>query len=272
MANVKAFAALVVIPMIFLGAPLQALGAALPAGFAPGSVWLSDHTPAAGSTVRIFTVIYDSSSTAIEGSVSFKIDGESVGSSPFSLEPGESSIESVTWVALEGNRSVSVEIVSAIDKKTKQAVSVANTSASPLSVSVGAPLPKPPALEAIDSAQTVVASSSPIVATVVAGATSATESIRKAGESYLESIIGVSGATTTASTTKPRGSVLGAETEIKEEVASSTDPNPDGYLQKIAKVLLPVFKYPALFYPLFLFIILFVLWIVAKRLRNPKRK
>ncbi len=269
MAIVRALTAVLVIPSIFFIVGVHSALAAVPAGFAPGPVWLSQNAPLSGNTVRIYTVVYDGSTTAIEGSVTFKIDGTSVGSSPFSLEPGESAIESVSWTATEGIHQVSAEITSAIDKKTKEAATIEHTTTTILSVTVGPEAPKAPALEAIDTAQSAVASSTPVVAGVVAATTATTESIRKAGETYLANLAGEAPVKTIATTTKPKGSVLGAATEVPEE---ATPPSETGIMQKVAKVLLPLFRYPALFYPVFLFLILFLFWLIGKRLRNPKKR
>ncbi len=263
MAQSKALAAFLVIPSILLIYAMPAHANEVPAGFAPGQVWLSDSSPVAGGLVRIYTVVYDGSPTAIEGSVSFKVDGTSVGSAPFSLNPGESAIESVIWTATEGSHSVSAEITSAIDKKTKMVARISQATTTTQSFSVGPVPPKTAAVEVLDSAHVAVASSSPIVAGVVAATTATTESIRKAGEAYLS---GLAGETSEASSTTPKGSVLGAETE------ASDTPEETSYVQKAAHAILPVFRYPALFYPVFAFLILFLLWILGKRLRNPKRR
>ena len=263
MAQSKALAAFLVIPTAFFIFALPAHANEMPAGFAPGQVWLSDSSPVAGSLVRIFTVVYDGSPTAIEGSVSFKVDGVSIGSAPFSLNAGESAIESVTWTATEGSHIVSAEITSAIDKRTKMVARISQATSSTQTFSVGPVPPKTAAVEALDSAHVAVASSSPIVASVVAATTATTESIRKAGEAYLSNL---AGETTRASSTKPTGSVLGAETEATDSIEETS------YVQKAAQTVLPVFRYPALFYPVFAFLILFLLWVLAKRLRNPKRR
>ncbi|MEK7101144.1 MAG: CARDB domain-containing protein [Patescibacteria group bacterium] len=249
----------------------SAHAASLPAGFAPGALWLSQSAPVAGTSVRLYAVTYNAGSAAIEGSVSFTVDGEPVGSSPFSLEPGESEIESVTWVPDEGSHQIAATISSVIDKKSKESATVANTAAAAVSITVSPEPPKPPVAEALDSAQTIAASSTPAVSGVIAATTGATESIRKAGENYLATLAGEIPANVTASTTNKAGSVLGAATESPEEQTASTTPA-SGYMQSIAKALLPIFRYPALFYPLFLFILLFILWLIGKRLRNPKRR
>lgn len=267
MANTRALAALFVIPSLLAFSPAHASDS-VPAGFAPGPVWLSQQAPAAGASVRIYTVVYDGSASAIEGSVSFKIDGTTVGSTPFSLDAGESAIESTVWTAIEGAHTVSAEITSAVDKKTKVSVQIGSTTTTTLAVSVTPPPPKSAALEAVDTAQSAVTSGTPIVQNAVAQTVAVTESIRTAGESYLTSLAGSQ--STASSSPKKGGSVLGAQTERTDDSAT-TDTAP-GYTAKIASALLPLFTYPALFYPVFLFLILLLLWILARKLRNPTSK
>jgi len=234
----------------------QAAEISVPAGFAPGPVWLSQSAPSAGNTVRLYTVVYDSSPTAIEGSVTFKVDGISLGSTAFSLDAGESVIKSITWVAEEGTHEFSAEISGVIERKTKITATVERAATAPLSITVLPAGPKSAALEAVDTAQIVVASSTPVVASIVSATTNATESLRKAGESYFTSL----------TTSNPQSSSSPATS------TSTTEQVEGGVSQKIAKIVLPLFHYPALFYPFFLLLILLALWILAKRLRNPKRR
>ena len=270
MVMIRTLVAILFIPSTFLVAGVHPVHAVVPAGFAPGPVWLSQNAPLSGSTVRIYTVVYDGSSVALEGSVTFSVDGTSIGSSPFSLEPGESAIESYSWIATEGVHQVSADITSAIDKKTKEPITIERATTSVLSVTVGPQAPKPAALEAIDTAQSTVASSTPAVTGIIAGTTATTESIRKAGESYLATLAGEPAVRDTATASKPSTSVLGADIEVPEEEVFV--PTETGPMQKVAKVLLPLFRYPALFYPVFLLLILFVFWLIVQRLRRPRKR
>ncbi len=224
---------------------------------------VSIESPAAGTTVKLYTVIYDGGNTAIEGSVSFLIDGTVVGSTPFSLEPGGSAIESVSWQAVEGAHTVSAKITSIVDKKTKTALALERTDTATLPVTVGPEAPKPVAIEALNTAQVTVASSSPFVAEAVAQTAAFTEGIRTAGLSYLSSLAHASG---TASTSRS-GSVLGAETEVPDTASSTTS-----WTRTAAQSLMPLFAYPALFYPVAVGLLCLAFWILMKRLRNPSAK
>lgn len=243
---------LLLLILVSIAQSAQAADTDVPAGFAPGPVWLSQSTPTAGNSVRLYTVVYNSSPTAIEGSVTFMVDGSALGSVPFSLDAGESAIKSVTWTAQEGTHEFSAHISGVIERSTKVTATVERAVTIPLSITILPAPPKPVALEAIDSAEAVVASSTPVIASMVSATTATTESLRKAGESYLTSLANAASSTIPTSTSTP---------------VVKTD-----FTQKAAIFALPLFRYPALFYPFFLFLILLVLWIIAKKLRNPKKR
>lgn len=238
--------------LVSLAQGAQAADTEVPAGFAPGPVWLSQSDPIAGNTVRLYTVVYNSSPTAIEGSVTFAVGATALGSIPFSLDAGESAIKSVTWTAQEGTHEFSAHISGVIERGTKVTATVERAATTPLSITILPAPPKPIALEAVDTAEAIVASSTPTIASVVSLTTAATESMRKAGESYLASLTNQASSTSATSTSTP--------------VAKTN------YTQKAAAIALPLFRYPALFYPFFLLLILLVLWVVAKKLRNPKKR
>ncbi|MBY0294292.1 hypothetical protein K2Q08_03100 [Patescibacteria group bacterium] len=240
--------------------------ASIPAGFAPGPIWLSQSAPIEGTNLYLNTVVYDGGATALEGTVSFLVDGKSIGSTTFALSSGESSIKSVAWVAVPGTHTVSAEITSILDSATKATTSIASASTTALSVHVTPLPPKPVTPPATTTPITEATSSAPLVQDIFAKTSTITESIRTAGESYLTKL---AAAPTAATSTARKGSVLGAETHATDTEAT-TAPEP-GLGSKVASVLLPIFKYPALFYPFFLFLLLFVLWLIAKRLRNPSR-
>ena len=58
------------------------------AGFAPGSLWLSKTEAKAGETLKIFTVVYDSGLSPIEGDVVFTVDAKNAGTRHFKLNAG----------------------------------------------------------------------------------------------------------------------------------------------------------------------------------------
>lgn len=260
--------------LLFLATALPASAAGVAAGFVPGTVWLNTDTARAGETVRVATVLYDGSPSAIEGSVSFGVDGVVIGTAPFSLDAGDSDIVSVEWIATAGEHRITAEIGSAIDTRSKTAASLANASTSAAVVTVLPALPKKVSLAALDTATGAIASSSPVVAAALATAKGVTESIRTAGANFLETQGTVaSEAAPSASSTDTKthaGEVLGAETYAADtDVARDAKP---GIMAAVARALLPAFAYPAVFYPLFFLILILILWLLAKRLRHPENR
>src|SRR5512141_2341625 len=84
--------------------------AAIPAGFAPGALWLSKTEASAGETIKVFTVLYDSSANPLEGDLDFIVDGDSIQTLHFKLGAGESQMLSADWVAEEGVHTFSAAL------------------------------------------------------------------------------------------------------------------------------------------------------------------
>lgn len=263
----KALLGALLIPTLFCAGVIHAQEAAIPAGFAPSSVWLSSTEAVSGEALRIYTVVYNSSEGALEGSVSFLVDGAEIGTAPFTLSAGTGSLVSVTWTPEEGAHTVSAKISSSLDTKTKTARTLSSTASNQLQVTVSPPPPKPVALQTIDTVSDIAASSTPVIASAVAQVTSATEALRTAGESYLTALAASASAVESATSSR-KGSVLGAET-----VAPDTLETPKKTLtQTIAGYLLPIFATPALFYLVFIGLLLFLFFLLIRKLRNPKRR
>lgn len=256
------------IPTFFLPIFAHAQKANIPAGFVPTSVWLSRTELVSGADVRLYTVVYNSSQNALEGSVSFLIDGAEVGTAPFSLPTGDSKILSTAWTPSEGIHSVSAKISSSLDSKTKETRTLSSSTSASLSVTVAPPPPKPVALQTVDTASDMVASSTPVIASAVAQVTSATEALRAAGESYLTALSTPPTTTTTTDTPSRTGSVLGSETAVPDTLETPKKT----LTQTIAGFLLPIFATPALFYLVFIGIFLFLFFLLMQRLRNPRRR
>lgn len=257
------------IPTFFLPIFAYAQETNIPAGFAPTSVWLSRNELVSGADVRVYTVVYNSSASALEGSVSFLIDDAEVGTAPFALLGGDSKILSTVWTPSEGTHSVSAKISSSLDSKTKESRTLSSSASESLSVTVTPPPPKPAALQAVDTVSNIASSSTPIISSAVAQVTSATEALRTAGETYLTALSSPStGPTETSSASSRVGSVLGAETVIPDTLETPKKT----LTQTVAGFLLPIFATPALFYLVFIGILLFLFFLLIKRLRTPRRR
>ena len=259
--------------MLLIASPVKVAAAdTLPAGFAPGPLWLSAGEITAGDSVQIYTVVYDSSTQAIEGAVTFLVDGTPIGSAPFELDPGRTSIESMLWKATEGTHSIEARVDTVIDQDSKQAQTLTRATTGTISVVVSPPKVTAPAAEPIILASTSssiaavvtsLASSSPLVGSVTSSVGAFTESIRASGEAFLLSKTNVE-----RSPSGAEGVVLGASTETGEASEGKAQATEPSIIERAAKALLPLFAYPAIFYPI-LFLILIVLFVlIARRLRN----
>lgn len=91
-----------------------ASAASIPAGFAPSSIFASETDIAAGDTISLFTVLYNSSPDDVSGDVVFTVDGEEVGSKQFSLSAGQTATESVSWTATEGSHTASAKLANTV--------------------------------------------------------------------------------------------------------------------------------------------------------------
>jgi hypothetical protein len=245
--------------VVFLFAPVANAqeDVALPAGFAPSTVWLSRNPPVAGEALRIYTVVYNGSDRPLEGSVSFLVDEVEVGTASFSLFSGDSKVLSTQWTPDEGTHSVSGTITSLIDSKTKDARSVSTKASTVLSVQVASQLPQPAAPEALTAADSIIASTSPRIIAAFAEVASATESLRAYGETYL----------TNLATSSPPVANEATSTELF--VPENTNPT---LMQEAAKILLPVFANPALFYLVFIGTLLLLFFLLVRRMRGPRRR
>lgn len=257
--------------MIFIVAPFwptstQAQEVTVPAGFAPSSVWLSRTEPVSGEPIRIYTALYNSSENSLEGSVSFLVDSSELETIPFILSAGDSKILTAMWTPEEGRYSVSARISNSIETKSKEARVLSSTTREPLSVTVSSPPQVPATLLSLSTASAIASSSAPQVASVISKAASATEALRNAGESYLLGLV----TPPIPSEAQKKGLVLGTETNVPEVfIPENTNPT---LIQQAAKVLLPVFANKALFYLAFIGILLFLFFLLIRRMRSPRRR
>jgi len=183
----------VILFLLQFGIPIShsAEAAELEAGVAPQSVWLSKSRVVAGDSVNIFTVVYNSSNTAITGQVVFSIDDTPVGNKDFALKEGEAQIASQQWIAQEGSHSVSARITNTFTADTKKVTVVLNRSSGSIAISVEKPPPPPsPAVQVLNSVSsaivTGVASSVPAAMSALTSLYDTTESLRMQAKSALE--------------------------------------------------------------------------------------
>lgn len=240
--------------------------AAVEAGFPPASLWLSESSVRSGDTVTISTALYNSSANSVHGTVEFLVDKSVIGSSDLSLDPGKSTIASVSWTATEGSHSVAARIANASGE-------LASAETSALSVAVAAPPPPSPTLpeqtaSSVSSAvSSVIGTSSPILSSAVQNTVQLTEAVRNGIANYAAGQLAAS----SASSTQKQGEVLGVSTYKAPSAVNSASSWWSTFWKYLMQALLLIAKSIALFYPLLALFILFLLYLAVKMLRRPDR-
>jgi hypothetical protein len=81
-------------------------------GFVSSNIWLSDNSPIAGDSVKVYSVIVNDGDRAINGVVSFYDNGQLIGEAVnFHLaKDGSSYLASTAWLATEGNHQFRAEL------------------------------------------------------------------------------------------------------------------------------------------------------------------
>jgi hypothetical protein len=240
---------------------------ALPAGFPPGSLWLSKTNPVEGESITLFTVLYNASGSSIRGTITFLADGKSIVTKEFSLEAGTTKIESTSWKAAEGKHSFSALIEGATNPGANEIVSVANAKAAALSVSVSPPPPPPPPSPIAENAaiieefaSSVASSSLPVAETIF----DTTESLRKQGAAYFDNKL--------AKNAKEKASEAEASSAPEGTgglAAAFSAPALASYVERAAHyfytIMATLFRTAILFYPVF---VVSFLWLLRRIYRH----
>jgi hypothetical protein len=257
-----------IIPLLLLMVMAQSAHAEnVPAGFPQSAVWLSKTNLVTGDGATIYTVVYNSSMTSLQGTVVFLVDGKSVGSKPWSAAPGTTEIISQTWAATEGEHAITAKI----EGLTGSSVPLSTLQTSTTTVSV-APPPAPSELVtdtqvAVDTIAGTLGDTAPIVADVASTTSNIAEDIRESVVSALTSL---------ASSTAPKGEVLGAEdyqaqesTQEKKNFVDQIASGAQKALHAVVSALLVVASSPLWFY-LALLVLLIVLIQFARMVRRER--
>ncbi|MBP6868764.1 MAG: hypothetical protein KBC16_01500 [Candidatus Pacebacteria bacterium] len=258
-----------IIPLLLLMAVApEAHAESVPAGFPQSSVWLSKTNLITGDGATIYTVVYNSSGSSLQGTVVFLVDGKPVGSKPWSAAPGTTEIISQTWAATEGEHSITAKI----EGLTGSSVPLTTLQTSTTTVSV-LPPPAPSELVtdtqvAVDTIAGTLGDTAPIVADIASTTSNIAEDIRGSVVDALTSL---------ASSTAPKGEVLGAEdyqaqegAPAKENLVDQIASGAQKLLHAVVSALLIVASSPLWFY-LALLILLIVL-IQFARMVGRERK
>lgn len=199
---------------VILVAPAFAFASDMPAGFAPGAVWLSKTALEDGQSVQFYTVLYDSASDAIAGNVSFLVDGSSISSQPFELAAGTTKIVSTTWKAAAGVHSITASLDGVVNKDTGEALMLGSTQAAPVSIEVASPPPPPAAMQALSAITDTVQQNAPAV---IAAAQSAYNSLEYLRQNAVHALEGQLAAASNA--TGVSSNAVGASVKVASDAA-----------------------------------------------------
>ena len=252
----------------------------LPAGFAPGTLWLSKESAQVGETLTVSTVLYDASDQPISGTLFFLVNGAALTQIPFTENPGESRIFQASWKASAGEHTFTARVTGTNSVALALATSTAAhlSVIAPVSFAQGTPVSVP---DATKNALTAfgIASSSPALAHVAVAAASSSEGVRTAVVGALSNALGISTSTPAgkigSDTSTTTGNVLGAQIERADDSArSKTTPHQSWYTalwRGALGTLLTIARSAALWYPFLAIVIFALLFLLFKRLRHPKK-
>src|SRR3989338_5431696 len=208
--------------------PLVVFASAAAAGFAPGSLWLSKTEAKAGETLKLYTVVYDSSPSSIEGDVVFTIDAKNIETKHFKLNAGETQIVSADWRAAAGTHTFGASL-----KNVSGTTGIANTQTNLVNITI-ADAPPSPIAQYTNVVTNIIASSSPAVQNVFQTVASTTEGLRQAGVEWLNKAL-FTDQSLAASAGRPNPEVLGASTS---NLASPRTSEKVGFLATVWRYLL----------------------------------
>ncbi|MEJ0053251.1 MAG: hypothetical protein WDN10_00790 [bacterium] len=164
--------------ILFLLFTTPVLAASLPAGFQPGTLWISKTTLGDGDSAAFYTVVYNSSAASLSGDVVFRLDGGTLGTKHFNLGPGTTQVLSLPWTAKTGEHRAVASIENA---SAEGALSTTNT----LTLTVAPPPPPSPVVAAASAAADTIAANAPAVK-AAAGTTLGT--VRAVRQSAIDTI------------------------------------------------------------------------------------
>src|SRR3989344_5149650 len=236
---------LLLLCMMSYALPLVVFASAA-AGFAPGSLWLSKTEAKAGETLKIYTVVYDSSASSIEGDVVFTVDAKDAGTQHFKLNAGETQIVSSDWKAVAGTHTFGASL-----KNISGAADIANMQTNPVNITI-ADAPPSPIAQYTDVVTNIIASSSPTVQNIFQAVASTTEGLRQAGVEWLNKSL-FSDQSLSTSAVRPNPEVLGTSTS---NIISSSAAQKGGFFGSVWRYILQapllIFTIKLLFYAAFL--------------------
>ena len=245
------------------------------AGFPDRSLWLSDAKPTVGEQIRLYTVLYNGTDSALSGTLVFLIDGKGENTQEVSLAAQTSSVVSTSWKATAGAHTFGARFSS-----TSGSSADVQTEAATLSIDV--PEPKSElevkAAEAASTAQEVATGFMPIVKNIAADAFGITETARHKAIELVEPFAAQSNKNVASAQTSQNQNTDGkaGAQEALDDAPNFTKIGEGESLiargtQLAAVGALFTFKNMWLFYPLVALLFFFLLNLARRALRRPGR-
>src|SRR3989344_3658326 len=254
---------------------VPALAFAGNAGFPDRSLWLSDTKPTVGEQVRLYTVLYNGTDSALSGTLIFLIDGKEENTQEVSLAAQTSSVVSTSWKATAGAHTFGARFSS-----TSGSSADVQTEAATLSIDV--PEPKSElevkAAEAASTAQEVATGFMPIVKNIAADAFSITETARHKAIELVEPFAAQSNKNVASAQTSQNQNTdgkAGAQEALDDAPNFTKIGEGESIIARGTRLpavgALFTFKNMWLFYPLVALLFFFLLNLARRALRRPGR-
>src|SRR3989344_6835401 len=243
--------------------------AALAAGFAKGSIFLSKPSVIEGETVLIHAVVANDAASAFSGELVLA-DDKKIGAVPLTLSAGEAQAVSVSWKPQSGAHTVIAELKNkdgeTVEKesatfyiKPKPAASAANAASAgqaSQSAAVGSSQP----------IQNKIASFSPGTAEAAAPVFQVMDSVREKAADFLDNQI----AKAKAEIEKRPGLVEGVQTENLPSTFDWLWTIVYTILLYVWTILRFIVGYAGIFYPVLAVAFFYLLWKIISRFRRPR--
>ena len=257
----------VFLSLALLVLPAFALAAEINAGFPAQSIWVSTTNVTAGENVEVFTVVYNGTKATLKGAVAFLVDDGRIGAKDFELAAGASSIVSTAWKAVVGTHRLAAMIERASSSSLDDFITLSKKETTSITLIVAEPPPPPPLAKAATAASDIIAEAARVATPVVSESANAAyefvESVRLDAISRLEKIVG----NTTSTKSPTTGSVAGTSTPSVAGFNESGADTPSGFSQMkqvAASAALVAFQSRAIFYPLFIFALFGLLYLLFR--------
>lgn len=257
--------------VVLLLHPLSAWAeSSLTAGLVQQTLWFSNNTPTGGTTITVYTPVYNNSEQKIGGDVVFMKNDTVLGTARFELKPSESKLVSFLWTTDAGTHDISAHIENVVNVDSKETITISDSATHSVSIAVREPPPKPASLlaltDAAHTAQQIVAAATPIVTSNVKSLYDATEALReKAAEILKDDLV-------TQKSTEETGQVLGASTYVPANQTASAGNTQTSFdiLRFFKQILFTIVNLRWLFYPTILLVLIGGLFLIGKALGNRR--